>query len=176
MKNIFDQEPDMEPNMQNIQADAFTEAPQMADYDESSDESNLPYIPTLKNKPTPQFEAPSQPQGAPQKIDPQMYFQQPVHPLDRMKNSSPTAADKSKSVKDLMNTLNNMGESTRAGKQQETKMISDVVECLDAAIEHLSDINWLPQGKENLAPKLKKVAGPITDALKTYSKFLKSIE
>lgn len=174
MKNIFDQEPDMEPNMQNIQQDAFTEAPKLEDYDPSNDAGDIPYIPTL-SKPQPQFEAPQQPHGAPEKVDPQMYFQKPVHPLDRMKSGNQSAADKSKSVKDLMNTLNTMGAIDKKA-MQEIKTISGVVECLDSAIEHLSDIDWLPKGKENLAPKLKKVAGPIIDALKSYSKYLKSIE
>ena len=50
MKNdIFDQEPDMDSNMQNIQADAFTEAPQMVDYDPSNDAGDILIIDAISS-------------------------------------------------------------------------------------------------------------------------------
>lgn len=173
MDNIFDQEPDMDSNMEVEHGDIVGDT-QLVDYDESADDGQIPYMPLL-NKQQPRLEHSEQPAEKPEKVDPKMYFQKPVNPVDRMKSGSGSAVDKTKSVRDLMSTLNNMGAMDKPANQ-EVKTISDVVECLEAAVENLTKIDWLPNGKDHLAPKLKKAAGPIVDALRSYAKYLKTME
>ncbi len=158
----------------------------MEDYNPLNDEeADLPYMP-FGNKPTANggrsyggngYSMPGPNNSAPEKFDPNMLFQK-GHPL------AAAAKKNGAGMRDLMGTFDNMGVNTinAGGKEvnpNSSSVLGNVKETLTYAAEHLENPeNWLPEGKKELAPKLKAVAEKhgLIKALKSYIAFIEKCE
>lgn len=160
--------------------------PEMESYDPSLDDSDLPYMPSMGG--VNQYQAyqqhaqrPNPSQGFIDLSNPQSYAvmnEAPMqNPIPAMMQSPqdvrPNFGGAQTNMSMLSGVLSKIGnivdESDPQGKSVKNYATAVAIKNLKTACQMLKEVDlWIPEGKEEYAPKLKKIAQPITQALDAY--------